>query len=240
MESSFRWQDSYQRLSAASDEHRLFETVAGIAKRLGFDYCCYGIRVPLPISNPAIEIFDTYPIGWIEHYKKNRFIELDQTVQAGLRRPGLIHWPAAGADRSPLWTDAHDFGLRFGVAHASWAAHGVYGLLSFARPSEALSAAEVDALTLHMSWLSNMTHAMMSAFLVPKLAPETGVMLTPRESEVLCWTGEGKTACEIGQILNISERTVNFHVNNVLLKLNATNKVQAVVKAIALGLIHLP
>jgi LuxR family quorum-sensing system transcriptional regulator SolR len=91
-----------------------------------------------------------------------------------------------------------------------------------------------------MSWLSNMTHAMMSAFLVPKLAPETGVMLTPRESEVLCWTGEGKTACEIGQILNISERTVNFHVNNVLLKLNATNKVQAVVKAIALGLIHLP
>ncbi|MGN6666559.1 MAG: transcriptional activator protein SolR, partial [Trinickia sp.] len=61
--------------------------------------------------------------------------------------------------------------------------------------------------------------------------------LTPRECEVLCWTGEGKTACEIGQILNISERTVNFHVNNVLLKLNATNKVQAVVKAIAMGLI---
>ncbi|MFP3249793.1 MAG: LuxR C-terminal-related transcriptional regulator, partial [Paraburkholderia sp.] len=33
------------------------------------------------------------------------------------------------------------------------------------------------------------------------------------------------------------ERTVNFHVNNVLLKLAATNKVQAVVKAVATGLI---
>jgi LuxR family quorum-sensing system transcriptional regulator SolR len=55
---------------------------------------------------------------------------------------------------------------------------------------------------------------------------------------VLCWTGEGKTSYEIGQILNISERTVNFHVNNALSKLTSTNKVQAVVKAIAMGLIY--
>jgi LuxR family quorum-sensing system transcriptional regulator SolR len=54
---------------------------------------------------------------------------------------------------------------------------------------------------------------------------------------VLRWTGEGKTSYEIGKILSISERTVNFHVNNVLSKLAATNKVQAVVKAIATGLI---
>ncbi len=77
----------------------------------------------------------------------------------------------------------------------------------------------------------------MSPFLVPQLVPESNAVLTTREREVLCWTGEGKTAYEIGQILRISERTVNFHVNNVLLKLAATNKVQAVVKAIATGLI---
>jgi LuxR family quorum-sensing system transcriptional regulator SolR len=88
-----------------------------------------------------------------------------------------------------------------------------------------------------MSWLANLSHALMSELLVPKLTPEANIVLTPREVEVLRWTGEGKTAGEIGRILNISERTVNFHVNNVLLKLNATNKVQAVVKAIALGLI---
>ena len=33
---------------------------------------------------------------------------------------------------------------------------------------------------------------------------------------------------------------VNFHVNNILDKLAATNKVQAVVKAIAMGLIEAP
>ncbi len=76
--------------------------------------------------------------------------------------------------------------------------------------------------------------------MLPKLSPESSVTLTAREREVLRWTAEGKTACEIGQILSISERTVNFHVNNILEKLGATNKVQAVVKAIGAGLIDTP
>jgi LuxR family quorum-sensing system transcriptional regulator SolR len=65
------------------------------------------------------------------------------------------------------------------------------------------------------------------------------VALTPREAEVLRWTGEGKTSTEIGKILHIAERTVNFHVNKMLLKLNATNKAHAVAKAISAGLLDL-
>lgn len=234
---SLRWHDSYQQLRDAKDERQLFEKIAGVARQLGFEYCCYGIRVPLPVSNPAVAIFDTYPAGWMKHYQQNNYIEIDPTVREGMSSTGLIVWPEAGASVPRLWADAHDFGMRVGVAHSSWAAHGVYGLLTMARPSDCLSSTEVDLLTLHTSWLANLSHALMSDFLVPKLAPEASIELTPRECEVLCWTGEGKTAHEIGQILNISERTVNFHVNNVLLKLNATNKVQAVVKAIAMGLI---
>jgi LuxR family quorum-sensing system transcriptional regulator SolR len=107
-----------------------------------------------------------------------------------------------------------------------------------ARHADALTPAEINQLELPTTWLANLSHALMSNFLSPKLAPEARARLTSREREVLCWTGEGKTSYEIGQILNISERTVNFHVNNVLLKLTSTNKVQAVVKAIAMGLIY--
>jgi LuxR family transcriptional regulator, quorum-sensing system regulator SolR len=234
---SLRWTDSYQQLREARDERQLFERIASVAKQLGFEFCCYGIRVPLPVSNPAVAIFDTYPAGWMKHYQDSHFIDVDPTVREGMTSTGLIVWPEAGASAPRLWTDARDFGLRVGVAHSSWAAHGVYGLLTMARSAETLTSAEINMLTFKANWLANMSHALMSEFLVPKLAPEASVELTPRECEVLCWTGEGKTACEIGKILNISERTVNFHVNNVLLKLNATNKVQAVVKAIAMGLI---
>jgi DNA-binding CsgD family transcriptional regulator len=78
----------------------------------------------------------------------------------------------------------------------------------------------------------------MARLLTPKLAPETQVALTSREKEVLRWTAEGKTSYEISQILDVSERTVNFHVNNAVAKLGTSNKTQAAVKATALGMLY--
>jgi DNA-binding CsgD family transcriptional regulator len=40
-------------------------------------------------------------------------------------------------------------------------------------------------------------------------------------------------------ILDISERTVNFHVYNIMRKLGATNRPQAVAVAASLGLIRI-
>jgi LuxR family quorum-sensing system transcriptional regulator SolR len=232
------WQDAYQRFQNAGSEQQLFAQIADLAKNLGFEYCCYGIRMPLPVSKPKVAIFDTYPAGWMAHYQENNFLQIDPMVREGMRSTRLIVWPdAPQEDSRKLWEDARDFGLSYGAAQSSWGAHGVGGLLTISRSTNQLTPVEIDDLTLKMSWLSNMAHALMSQFLVPKLAPEANLVLTPREREVLCWTGEGKTSCEIGQILNISERTVNFHINNILFKLSATNKVQAVVKAIAMGLI---
>jgi LuxR family transcriptional regulator, quorum-sensing system regulator SolR len=88
-----------------------------------------------------------------------------------------------------------------------------------------------------MSWLVQYVHAAMARLLTPKLAPELRAMLTAREKEVLRWTAEGKTAYEISQILSVAERTVNFHVNNIVAKLGTSNKTQAAVKAAALGLL---
>lgn len=55
--------------------------------------------------------------------------------------------------------------------------------------------------------------------------------LTGREKEVLRWIGEGKSNWEIGRILDISERTVKYHISNILTKLNLVNRVQAAVLA---------
>jgi len=61
--------------------------------------------------------------------------------------------------------------------------------------------------------------------------------LSEREKEVLTWSKRGKSSWEISAILNITERTVNFHVNNIMQKLNAVNRTQAVAVAIERGLI---
>jgi DNA-binding CsgD family transcriptional regulator len=62
--------------------------------------------------------------------------------------------------------------------------------------------------------------------------------LTPRELEALRWTMEGKTAWEVGALMDITERTANLHLNSATHKLDCVNKHQAVLKALRLGLIH--
>ncbi len=61
--------------------------------------------------------------------------------------------------------------------------------------------------------------------------------LTVRELEVLRWTMDGKSAWAVGEILSVSENTVNFHLRNVFRKLGSSSKHQAVLKAMALGLL---
>jgi len=236
-----RFHEIYQQFREATDPHQLFGRIASFTERLGFQYCCYGIRMSVPVSKPAISIFDTYPSGWMKHYQESGFLGIDPTVRAGMRSTELVVWPEVPQSEAVhLWADARDFGLTVGAANSSWAAHGTFGLLTIARDGSGLTPTEIEWLKLPMHWLANMAHTMMSQFLMPILSPESEAILTAREREVLCWTGEGKTSYEIGQILNIAERTVNFHVNNVLSKLACTNKVQAVVKAISMGLIYSP
>jgi DNA-binding CsgD family transcriptional regulator len=59
-----------------------------------------------------------------------------------------------------------------------------------------------------------------------------------REIEILNWLKSGKTTWDISILLKVSERTVKFHVTNIMKKLNATNRVHAVAVAIGRGLIE--
>jgi DNA-binding CsgD family transcriptional regulator len=63
--------------------------------------------------------------------------------------------------------------------------------------------------------------------------------LTLKETECLGWCKEGKTNWEIGEIMSISEKTVEFHLSNTIRKLRVSNRITAVVKAIQLGVISI-
>lgn len=65
------------------------------------------------------------------------------------------------------------------------------------------------------------------------------VQISPRELEVLKWLYQGKTSWETARILNLSERTVNFHVYNVMEKLEAVNRPQMVTIALQMGFLDL-
>ena len=81
-------------------------------------------------------------------------------------------------------------------------------------------------------------HAQDAAFRIfaPPVQKPEAPSLTPRELEALRWTMDGKTAWEVGAIMNISERTAVLHLQNAMHKLGCINKHQAVLKAIRFGL----
>ena len=79
--------------------------------------------------------------------------------------------------------------------------------------------------------LSQLAHGFFLKHLAPE--PEVAYKLTEKERDILRWTADGKTSCDIAVAMGISERTVNFHINNVLKKLDVHNRYSAVAKAMA-------
>jgi DNA-binding CsgD family transcriptional regulator len=63
--------------------------------------------------------------------------------------------------------------------------------------------------------------------------------LSSREKEILKWLMEGKSTWDISTILQISERTVKFHVDNTMKKLDAVNRTHAVAIALREKLVEL-
>lgn len=67
-------------------------------------------------------------------------------------------------------------------------------------------------------------------------AAEAGPV-TPRQLECLRWAQAGKSATDIGEILGISARTAEFHLNEACGRLGVRTRIQAISAAIELGLL---
>ena len=68
-------------------------------------------------------------------------------------------------------------------------------------------------------------------------AVEVSAVMTPREAEVLALLAPGRTNRQIGAALYISEKTASVHVSNILAKLGASGRTEAVAIAAARGLL---
>jgi DNA-binding response OmpR family regulator len=57
------------------------------------------------------------------------------------------------------------------------------------------------------------------------------IELNDREVEALTWVARGKTSSEIAQIVGLTKRTIDFHIDNARAKLGAATRTEAVIKA---------
>jgi DNA-binding CsgD family transcriptional regulator len=233
------WEDLRSSLGGLESEVEIFRWVERRCTQLGFQYCAYGVRIPSRQSKPPVRIFSTYPETWVERYREANYLAIDPTVTLGSRTREPIVWSDHLFDTTPrLWHEAKAAGLQAGIAQSSWAGHGVFTLLSFARSANEVSAAEMQAIHPYVMLLAES-----AASAIQDLHEKNGLrkareMLTRREKEVLRWSADGKTARDISVILCISGNTVNFHIRNAVRKLEVATKAQAVTVSAALGLLE--
>lgn len=212
--------------------------VAAIVRQLGFEYCSYVFRIPLPVSKPMVIWSSTYPARWLDHYFANKYLDIDPIIYRVTRDSSPVIWTDTVIDNRPdFWEDARAHGIRHGWALATHGTRMTTGMLSLARSNQMVTQSELADTEMKLVWLSQLMHGLIGTAELQKLMPLPVTELTVREKEVLRWSAAGKTADEIGAILGISERTVTFHIAGTLAKLNVVNKTQAVSKALVLDML---
>ncbi|MBR0911479.1 helix-turn-helix transcriptional regulator [Bradyrhizobium japonicum] len=181
-----------------------------------------------------------FPAGYAESYVANGWDQIDPVVHFvnSARRP--FAWAQAceatkltGRQKKFL-ADCRDMGVHSGITIPLHGPGTDVDLISISLRDE--KQARPDRLAV-IYGLTYQYRLRLSEIIEERR--HCGQDLTAKEIECLRWCKEGKTNWEIGEILSISEKTVEFHLSNTIRKLGVSNRITAVVKGIQTGIISI-
>jgi len=206
------------------------------ARSLGFEHCGYLIGVPVRGAGWRFVMTSNFPRSWQEHYLRQGYQAIDPTIEHAKTNVLPLTWSSALFDPA-LARDAREIGFNHGWTQPLRDTNGKFGVLTLARSQGAISTDELEAKLPMMQWLAQVVHARLFRTFLARQRNECSPRLSEREIEVLRLSSEGRTAADIATLTGVGERTVNFHIGNIITKLGATNKTHAVTLAMRLGLI---
>jgi DNA-binding CsgD family transcriptional regulator len=193
-------------------------------------------------------IMRNYPDDWMKHYAEKGYEHLDPVRRFGFRHVGPFIW-----DSLPLVMDlmpqqlacmneCREAGLHDGAAICLRGVTGELGGIGVASstPRQAESEKEVRYRLALLNAIAQQFYAVFCS-LHEKTSPleKQQVVLTGREIEVMREMALARKDDAIAFNLNLSRHGVDFHIRNILKKLNAPNRMLAVMKAVNSGLLGL-
>jgi LuxR family quorum sensing-dependent transcriptional regulator len=180
-----------------------------------------------------------WPLGWFEIYAKEDYVRSDPVIRLCRSTVQPFEWSAAPYDRTTeskaaeVMDRATDFRMRDGFCLPIHGINGYEACLSMSGVDLDLSPRTKPALHLMAMYAFERARQLINP------APHRSAnLLTPREREALLWAAAGKSAADTAGILGITERTVTAHIVSACQKLDATNKTQAVARAMQYKLIN--
>lgn len=221
----------------------MFESrLIAIAQQLDFEIASAAIAVDRPGQEPIFEMIGNAPTEWTSTARDPKILRRDPVLKRlrGSGAPfvydqGLYVREGAG----DVWEMQAEYGFKTGIAMAMHLPDGKHFLLGVDR-SQPLpeSSDDTNRLLQDVAMLTIYAQEVAVRVLLNETPKDPPVMrLSEREIEVLKWTKDGKSAWETGRILNVSEKTVRHHLENVRAKMGVSSKHQAVLRALSLGLL---
>ncbi len=237
-------------LEAVNSERAFKAKFESACSALGFDtYTYLGFDADeleigkLKDSARNVIYMTNQPERWVAQYVEQGYTHSDPVVRDCLAARLPIRWTdsyranARTAAESRMMDDARENGVRRGLTIPIHGPGGEFGLLGlYSQLSDQDFLRVTDETKFDAQVIAYHFHDAVRRTLVAEQAVPLPIPLTEREVEILRWTAAGKTAWEIGGILKISERTVNFHIRNVMEKFGVHNKTHAAAKAMGMGL----
>lgn len=221
------------------DASSLTEVVNDLTQIVGYNNCAcaFGnLAEALNQQNPSINCINvSYPEEYLYQYLDNELFKTDEVIKEFSKSFSPVNWRKVDerhGTRYPAAELAMDFNMVDGWTYGTLDPNSLECSLFFFGGEDSESTLRSKAIIEYaVPFLSEAYKRVLN------LPNAKATKLTPKEFEVLKWLKEGKSSWEISTILHCSKRVIDFHARNIIDKLGATNRTDAVVKALHHGVI---
>ena len=191
-------------------------------------------------------MISNYPTSWLEQYLTNNYYQRDPVVLSGLKRSSPFCWDEnITFQLSEIFMLSKSYNIVNGVTFVLHDHLNYVAMLSLVTDCLVSQDEQLKTHSANFQMLlidiNEQTHRLLDT---PPMFTATSppserdrTVFTPREHEVLYWASMGKTYDDIAIILGIAERTVKFHMANLVRKMGVSNARQAIRLGVELNMI---
>ncbi len=228
----------------ADSVDKLFQIFEKAMCDMGFDQVLFALLT----DHPSLKIeakhcyLKNYPDAWVKYYLEQGYDAIDPVRTLALAKIGAYTWDEIiktkplSKKQTQMFNEAEDAHLYDGIGVAL---HGGGGAIAGLGAASSIKGIDTSRITLDKVNLIAQQFYICFWRLMEKQPTAHAVTLSSRESEILKWSARGFSRADIGERLNVSLHTVDFHLRHVMKKLDTKNITSAVVIALNLGLIQI-
>lgn len=183
---------------------------------------------------------------WHKHYNEQNYEEIDSTLDVVYRTNLPTYWNlneqlknAKNERERQMRLDSIAFGTRQGLSIPIHGPHEDFAILVLVQMHDQNCLDDWQRLQYGFFTTAYYYYSYVRKILLKTVKPVPKHQLNQREIQCLTLIAKQYSIEAIATTLNITQRTVNYHIQRLNKKLGAQNKYQAVIKALNIGLIQL-